>query len=725
MNHALDQSSDLFVLAPFVILDDDALVCRQGEQTVTVRAPKSLLREICFAHDGTASMSRWLEEASCRWNADDLHRLVDRLVDARILVPVSMLAQEVWRHVKNPRKLGVPASPAMCLDYQYEGITRDRFDSLEGARIAEESSLLRSMTRRRSSRKFVPGDSNCHALTKLLWAAYGHVDAKEESDGKCRRTVPSPGALYPLDIHIALFFPLDGYARGIYSVRYGAERTVSLWPVSTDVALLHRCFKDPALLEHALGTVIISGNFERCARKYGLRALSYVPLEAGHAAQNLLLCAEEQGLGTVEIGGIEEDRLAELLSLRDGTTPLTTIIFGHVSDDDAGPSLAQVDFEWIDTSSWPLSEEAYVGRARLVESRHWATGRGHTPILAYQKAVMEAHERRACETPRGIEWGRLAEVAGAIRPEQFVRYLPDQYDLPNFPYRPFDVDAAHAWVKASDYRSGRPSYVMADLTFYASALQKMGAWSGYTAASNSGVASHATCEEAFDHALAELLERHAFMRFWLTNSGHNSIDPRTLPVSVQRRISCLSDFGAQIVVKDISCGEIPVVACIGRLRDSHVTRVSACANVDVEGAIEHALFELETLLYPCQDKGGYRELEADHVKSLRDHADLYAHPRHFDRASAHLFRDGRAIGMSEVGKTCPNEWDEVVDRVYRQYGGIEVVSLKANAPTLRLLVPGLLALSGGFQTEPCGSLPENERQRAFDWISTKSPHPFV
>lgn len=52
----------------------------------------------------------------------------------------------------------------------------------------------------------------------------------------------------------------------------------------------------------------------RCLEKYGARGYRLALLEAGHAAQNLLLTAVANGLAGVPWGGFFEDALAELIA---------------------------------------------------------------------------------------------------------------------------------------------------------------------------------------------------------------------------------------------------------------------------------------------------------------------------------------------------------------------------------------------------------------------------
>ncbi len=68
---------------------------------------------------------------------------------------------------------------------------------------------------------------------------------------------------------------------------------------------------------------------ERTEAKYGERAERYVHLEAGHAAQNLLLQAVALELGAVPIGAFDDDAVQDALGLPDDHRPLYLIPVGH------------------------------------------------------------------------------------------------------------------------------------------------------------------------------------------------------------------------------------------------------------------------------------------------------------------------------------------------------------------------------------------------------------
>jgi nitroreductase len=76
--------------------------------------------------------------------------------------------------------------------------------------------------------------------------------------------------------------------------------------------------------------VVVVGVPSRTQAKYGAdRARRYVALEAGHAAQDLLLQAVALGLGAVPIGAFDDAAVATVLGLPSGYEPLYLLAVGH------------------------------------------------------------------------------------------------------------------------------------------------------------------------------------------------------------------------------------------------------------------------------------------------------------------------------------------------------------------------------------------------------------
>jgi SagB-type dehydrogenase family enzyme len=80
----------------------------------------------------------------------------------------------------------------------------------------------------------------------------------------------------------------------------------------------------------APAVVVITAVYARVARKYGAeRTPRYVHMEAGHAAQNLLLQATALGLGAVPIGAFHDDRIQRRMGLPQDHRPVYLIPVGR------------------------------------------------------------------------------------------------------------------------------------------------------------------------------------------------------------------------------------------------------------------------------------------------------------------------------------------------------------------------------------------------------------
>lgn len=185
--------------------------------------------------------------------------------------------------------------------------------ALPAPRTDGQTSFEQALLLRGSVREFEGEPLTLAELGQLLWAAQG-----EREQG---RTAPSAGGLYPLELYVA-------HEDGIYHYRSDGHEVVAV--SSADIREpLAAAALDQRAFHTAPAVVAIAGVNERMARKYGGRAERYVLIEAGHAAQNLLLQAVVLGLGAVPNGAFDDAVVAELFALPEGTAPLYLIPIGH------------------------------------------------------------------------------------------------------------------------------------------------------------------------------------------------------------------------------------------------------------------------------------------------------------------------------------------------------------------------------------------------------------
>jgi len=171
------------------------------------------------------------------------------------------------------------------------------------------------LARRRSVREFASRPLEWKQVGQLLWAAQGVSDRRSGL-----RTAPSAGALYPLDIDVAL-------PSGLYRYRPATHSLVRR--VSEDLrAALARAAMGQSWLAQSACIVAIAGITQRTSQKYGPRAERYVHMEAGHAAQNLLLAAVSLGLAAVPVGAFGDNSVSRVLQLMAGEQPLYLVPIG-------------------------------------------------------------------------------------------------------------------------------------------------------------------------------------------------------------------------------------------------------------------------------------------------------------------------------------------------------------------------------------------------------------
>ncbi len=176
-------------------------------------------------------------------------------------------------------------------------------------------SLEEALARRESVRDFSAEPLTPAELSQILWSAQGITSRWG------RRTAPSAGALYPLELYLALRNGLFHYIPVGHQLVQISDRNLlkglSLAALGQDA------------VRNAAAVVIIAAVYKRTERKYGRRGERYIFIEVGHAAQNVLLQAVSLGLGAVPIGAFYDDQVKKVLSLPEDHKPLYLVPLGH------------------------------------------------------------------------------------------------------------------------------------------------------------------------------------------------------------------------------------------------------------------------------------------------------------------------------------------------------------------------------------------------------------
>jgi len=194
------------------------------------------------------------------------------------------------------------AAGAMAGSLAGSGADKPTTINLPKPRLTGEMSLEQAISQRRSVREFAKNPLTHEQLGQLCWAAQGITDVRQGF-----RAAPSAGALYPLEIYLVT-------PDGLFHYRPAGHKLDRLDAKDLRTPL-YRAALEQAWIAGAPATMVITAVVQRTAAKYGDRAPRYCLLEAGHAAQNVLLQAVALGLGAVPVGAFEDQRVRELLHL--------------------------------------------------------------------------------------------------------------------------------------------------------------------------------------------------------------------------------------------------------------------------------------------------------------------------------------------------------------------------------------------------------------------------
>lgn len=182
---------------------------------------------------------------------------------------------------------------------------------------------------RRSIRDYTTDEPiNLSDLAMILWAAYGITEPRSGF-----RAAPSAGATYPLEIYVAI-----GKGGVRTKEEFLNEGVYKYEPQSHSLLLVKRGDYRSDLMEAALGqswvrdapvNIVICAVFERTTWRYGERGKArYVPMETGHAGQNIYLMATALNYGTVVVGAFYDDLVAKAISAKPEEEPLYIIPIG-------------------------------------------------------------------------------------------------------------------------------------------------------------------------------------------------------------------------------------------------------------------------------------------------------------------------------------------------------------------------------------------------------------
>jgi SagB-type dehydrogenase family enzyme len=178
-------------------------------------------------------------------------------------------------------------------------------------------SLEQCLVERRSVRSFTDQALSLEEISQLFWAAQGRThDAK-------KRTSPSAGALYPMEVYLVT-------EDRFYQYRPGGHRAAVLKEENLIGPLASASFS--SFVSEAPAIFVLTVVYERLEEKYGERSERYAKLEAGHVSQNILLQAVSLGLGATPVGAFGDVAVQVVLEIPSNHEPLLLIPIGKPAE---------------------------------------------------------------------------------------------------------------------------------------------------------------------------------------------------------------------------------------------------------------------------------------------------------------------------------------------------------------------------------------------------------
>lgn len=182
-------------------------------------------------------------------------------------------------------------------------------------------SLERTLAERRTVREFGPVALRLAELAQLAWAAQGVIAPSG------RRTTPSAGALYPLEVYI-LAANVQDLAPGVYRYQPSLHRLAAVAEGDRRGELAEAAWGQRWIAQAPV-ILVIAAVERRTTGKYGQRGVRYAHMEAGHAAQNALLQAAALDLDAALVGAFTDSEVQAVLGLPRDARPLYLVPVGR------------------------------------------------------------------------------------------------------------------------------------------------------------------------------------------------------------------------------------------------------------------------------------------------------------------------------------------------------------------------------------------------------------
>ncbi len=179
-------------------------------------------------------------------------------------------------------------------------------------------SFEEALAKRRSIRLFANKPLESEHISQLAWAGQGITEKQ-----RGLRTAPSAGETYPIDLYFATEEGLFVYRPAEHSLEQTSDKDIR-------VSLAAAASMESVAMAGC--DIIVAGSLRKLTTQFRNKAKTFMLLEAGHVAQNILLQATCLDLGSVPVGGFSTKEVSRACRLPAGFEPLYIICVGHTME---------------------------------------------------------------------------------------------------------------------------------------------------------------------------------------------------------------------------------------------------------------------------------------------------------------------------------------------------------------------------------------------------------
>lgn len=187
------------------------------------------------------------------------------------------------------------------------------------------------LAKRKSEREYSREPINFRELSTILNSC---KIIEEDSE---RRTYPSAGARYPVEIY-SIVFNTCSLERGAYHYNIRKNSLEFLW--KKDLKNISEQIVSP-FVSNPSAAIVLTSVIARSEVKYGTKAYPFSLIEAGHIGQNITLTAASLDIGSCPVGGFIDETLSEILDLTEDEIPIYVISLGKLRKKDANNRISR------------------------------------------------------------------------------------------------------------------------------------------------------------------------------------------------------------------------------------------------------------------------------------------------------------------------------------------------------------------------------------------------